>query len=141
MTLLLHCVNIFPTIDKIKNVKYPIMHVWNMVDLRRSHNLELAMHISTDIKNERFVHTDLNGFQYVKRKYYEKLKIQGNVFPMPSGAFIQDSNKRLNILTGQPLGVASLDTSSIQVFLDRRLDQDDNRVNIYLFLKILYFID
>lgn len=103
-----------------------------MVDLRRSHNLELAMHISTDIKNEGYVHTDLNGFQYIKRKNYDKLKIQGNVYPMPSGAFIQDTNKRLNILTGQPLGVASLDPSSIQVFLDRRLDQDDNRVNKFI---------
>lgn len=46
---------------------------------------------------------------------------------MPSGAFIQDSNKRLSILTGQPLGVASQEKSSLQVFLDRRLDQDDNR--------------
>lgn len=46
---------------------------------------------------------------------------------MPSGAFIQDSSMRLNILTGQPLGVASQDPSSLQVFLDRKLDQDDNR--------------
>jgi alpha-mannosidase II len=46
---------------------------------------------------------------------------------MPSGAFIQDSSKRLNILSGQPLGVASQDQSSLQVFLDRKLDQDDNR--------------
>ena len=127
MTILLHCMDIYPTVDRIKNLKYPIMHVWNMVDLRRSHNLELAMHIETNIKNDDFLHTDLNGFQYIKRKNYKKLTIQGNVYPMPSGAFIQDSTQRLNILTAQPLGVATLDPSSIQVFLDRRLDQDDNR--------------
>lgn len=46
---------------------------------------------------------------------------------MPSGAFIQDQNMRINILTGQSLGVASQDPSSLQIFLDRRLDQDDNR--------------
>ena len=46
---------------------------------------------------------------------------------MPSGAYIQDSNNRLNVLSGQPLGVASQEKSSLQIFLDRRLDQDDNR--------------
>ena len=46
---------------------------------------------------------------------------------MPAGAFIQDSEMRMNILTAQPLGVASQDPSSLQVFLDRKLDQDDNR--------------
>jgi hypothetical protein len=56
---------------------------------------------------------------------------------MPTGAFIQDemapsssssSNlMRVNLLSAQPLGAASLQTSSLQVFLDRRLDQDDNR--------------
>jgi alpha-mannosidase II len=127
LTLLLHCVDVYPSIDRIKNLKYPVMHIWNMVDLRHSHNFELAMHIETDIKNDQYVYTDLNGFQYIKRKHYNKLTIQGNVYPMPSGAFIQDTTKRLNLLTGQPLGVASLDPSSLQVFLDRRLDQDDNR--------------
>ena len=46
---------------------------------------------------------------------------------MPTGSFIQDEQMRVNILSAQPLGAASLQTSSLQVFLDRRLDQDDNR--------------
>ena len=59
---------------------------------------------------------------------------------MPTGAFIQDETvssssssssssnlMRVNLLSAQPLGAASLQTSSLQVFLDRRLDQDDNR--------------
>jgi alpha-mannosidase II len=56
---------------------------------------------------------------------------------MPTGAFIQDETTassssssnlmRVNLLSAQPLGAASLQTSSLQVFLDRRLDQDDNR--------------
>jgi hypothetical protein len=80
-------------------------------------------------------YTDLNGFQYIKRHTHSKLPIQGNVYPMPTGAFIQDeiaasssSNlMRVNLLSAQPLGAASLQISSLQVFLDRRLDQDDNR--------------
>ena len=127
MTLLLHCVELYPTIDLIKNFKYPLLSVWNLVDLRQSHNFELAMHMETEIKNEDILHSDLNGFQYLKRKRYQKLTLQGNVYPMPSGAFIQDSTMRLNLLSAQPLGVASLEPYCIQVFLDRRLDQDDNR--------------
>ena len=84
-------------------------------------------------------YTDLNGFQYIKRHTHSKLTIQGNVYPMPTGAFIQDETvsssssssssnlMRVNLLSAQPLGAASLQTSSLQVFLDRRLDQDDNR--------------
>lgn len=127
MTIVLHCVEIYPTITEIKQFKTPFFSVWNVVDLRQSHNYELAMHIETDIKNQETVYTDLNGFQYTKRKRYDKLTIQGNVYPMPSGSFIQDSEARLSVLSAQPLGVASLDPSSIQIFLDRRLDQDDNR--------------
>ena len=77
----------------------------------------------------------MNGFQYIKRHTHSKLPIQGNVYPMPTGAFIQDETTtssssnlmRVNLLSAQPLGAASLQTSSLQVFLDSRLDQDDNR--------------
>ena len=126
-TLLLHCVEFYPSINSKKNFKYPLMNVWNLVDLRHSHNFELAMHLQTDVKNEDILHSDLNGFQFIKRKRHSKLTLQGNVYPMPSAAFIQDSSTRLNLLSAQPLGVASLEPSAIQVFLDRRLDQDDNR--------------
>ena len=126
MLLALHCVEIFPTINQAKGFKIPFANVWNVVDIRKTHNYELAMLVHTNVKNEDVIYTDLNGFQYTKRKRYDKLTIQGNVFPMPTGAFIQDSNLRFNIMTAQPLGVASLANSQMQVFLDRRLDQDDN---------------
>ncbi len=127
MTLVMHCIELLPTINKAKNFKIPVFSAWNVVDLRKSHNYELAMHVETSVDNKDVLYTDLNGFQYTKRKRYDKLTLQGNVYPMPAGAFIQDSNMRFNLLTAQPLGVASLEPSRIQVFLDRRLDQDDNR--------------
>ena len=127
MTLILHCVEFYPSISSARDMKYPMMSVWNMVDLRESHNYELAVLFKSDINNEDVFHTDLNGFQYTRRKTYAKIPLQGNVYPMPTGAFIQDEKLRLNLLSAQPLGVASLHTSELQVFLDRRLDQDDNR--------------
>jgi alpha-mannosidase II len=126
MEIFMHCVEIFPTVNKHKKLKYPLIHVWNVVDLRKTHNYELAMLVQSDIQNKDIIHSDLNGFQYIKRKRHEKLTLQGNVYPMPSGAFIQDSKLRFSVLTAQALGVASLENSHIQVFLDRHLDQDDN---------------
>jgi alpha-mannosidase II len=52
MTIILHCVEFYPTLDKRRNVKFPLINVWNVVDLRQSHNYELAMHLETSIQNK-----------------------------------------------------------------------------------------
>ncbi|CAF0850007.1 unnamed protein product [Brachionus calyciflorus] len=127
MTIILHCVEFYPELNDLKKFQIPHFSVWNVVDLRPTYNFELALEIETDIKNNDEIHTDLNGFQFTKRKRYDKLTLQGNVFPMPSGAFIQDSNLRLNLITAQPVGVGTLNPGAIQVFLDRKLEQDDSR--------------
>ncbi|KAL3234166.1 hypothetical protein MRX96_022686 [Rhipicephalus microplus] len=62
-----------------------------------------------------------------KRHTLAKLTLQGNVYPMPSMMFIQDNSTRLSLLSGQPLGTTSLYTGLVDVFLDRRLNQDDKR--------------
>lgn len=46
--------------------------------------------------------------QMQQRKYYRKLTLQGNVYPMPTMAFLQDKNKRVSILSSQASGVANL---------------------------------
>lgn len=65
---------------------------------------------------------------------------------MPSAAFVEDNDHRLSILSGQPLGVGSMDVGEcmlsmvhfgvpdarlflgwLEIFLDRRVMQDDNR--------------
>lgn len=42
-------------------------------------------------------------------------------------AYIQDSQRRLTLHTAQALGVSSLGNGQLEVILDRRLMQDDNR--------------
>ncbi|CAH0728275.1 unnamed protein product, partial [Brenthis ino] len=90
-------------------------------------DLELAMRFSTGIKNGDVFYTDLNGMQMIKRRYFEKLPLQANFYPLPAAAYIQDDNTRLTLLTSTPLGMAALQPGQIEVMQDRRLSKDDNR--------------
>eukprot|EP01018_Ginkgo_biloba_P022636 Gb_26182 [translate_table: standard] len=89
---------------------------------------ELIARFKTDINNERIFFSDLNGFQTIRRETYDKIPLQGNYYPMPSLAFLQDSNGcRFSIHSRQSLGVASLKNGWLEVMLDRRLTRDDER--------------
>lgn len=90
-------------------------------------NKELIIRFYTDIKNEDIFYTDLNGFQMIRRKRYQKIPLQGNVYPMATTAYIEDTNHRFNVLSGQPLGATSPHSGWLDIFLDRRLLQDDQR--------------
>ncbi|TKS73268.1 Alpha-mannosidase 2x [Collichthys lucidus] len=101
--------------------------ITTMVDIRDQTNKELAMRLVTDIQSGDVFYTDLNGFQMQPRRHYLKLPLQANFYPMPSQAYIQDSHHRLTLHTAQSLGVSSLESGHLEVIMDRRLMQDDNR--------------
>ena len=63
----------------------------------------------------------------IKRKRYSKLPIQANFYPLASMGYIQDSESRLSLVSGQPLGGTSAASGQLEVMMDRRLMQDDNR--------------
>ena len=69
MTIILHCVEFYPTLDKRRNVKYPFINVWNVVDLRQSHNYELAMHLETSIQNKVSLIFNFSN-SWLKRDFY-----------------------------------------------------------------------
>ncbi|CAF0800037.1 unnamed protein product [Rotaria sp. Silwood1] len=104
-----------------------ILEISTTMHLNMNKDTELALQFSTGIKNDVNFFTDLNGFQMIRRKTYDKLPLQGNVYPMPTMAYIEDDFMRLTILAGQPSGVACLKPGVIDVFLDRRLTRDDGR--------------
>lgn len=101
------------------------------VDLNIMSNLrdsgDLSIRLKTDIKSGDTIFTDLNGHTIQQHKYKSKLHTQGNFFPMPSTAFIQDSSTRLSLLGSEPHGAASLAQGWIEVVIDRRTSQDDLR--------------
>lgn len=80
-------------------------------------NKELIMRLKTDIKNKKTYYTDLNGFQMAKRQFFKKIPLQGNVYPMPTVAYIEDLKSRINFFTGQPLAMTSSIDSTIDIFL------------------------
>ncbi|XP_049907620.1 alpha-mannosidase 2 isoform X2 [Epinephelus moara] len=82
--------------------------------------------ISNVASSNRFF-TDLNSFQMQQRRTLSKLPLQANFYPMSSAAFLQDSTSRLSLLSAQSQAVASLRPGELEVVLDRRLQQDDNR--------------
>uniref|UniRef100_A0A4W5QI22 Alpha-mannosidase n=1 Tax=Hucho hucho TaxID=62062 RepID=A0A4W5QI22_9TELE len=90
-------------------------------------NHEIAMRLTSDVDSKDRFFTDLNGFQIQPRRTMAKLPLQANFYPMTSMAYIQDPGTRLTLLTAQSLGSASLVSGQLEVIMDRRLNQDDNR--------------
>ncbi|KAL0270255.1 UNVERIFIED_CONTAM: hypothetical protein PYX00_007725 [Menopon gallinae] len=103
------------------------VEIVNLVDITNENNYELAMRITTNVMNKEEFYTDLNGLQMIQRKRFAKLPLQGNFYPMPTAAYIEDENTRVSIVSGQPLGASSLRQGQLEVVQDRRLRQDDNR--------------
>ncbi|CEF62357.1 Alpha-mannosidase 2x [Strongyloides ratti] len=99
--------------------------IQNSIDISSLKDFELVMKFNTSINNRDIFYTDLNGFQIIKRRYLPEMPIQGNFYPFPSMMYIEDKNKRLSIVTGQPLGVSSLNNGEIEILIDRRSTHDD----------------
>lgn len=111
----------------VQGIERQSVEVSNIVDIRTVHNREIVMRISSKINSQNRFFTDLNGYQIQPRRTMSKLPLQANVYPMSTMAYIQDAEHRLTLLSAQSLGTASMASGQIEVFMDRRLMQDDNR--------------
>lgn len=111
----------------IKGIEGQSVEISNTVDIRKKSNYEIAMKISSGINSQNRFYTDLNGYQIQPRMTMSKLPLQANVYPMTTMAYIQDAEHRLTLHSAQSLGVSSLMSGQIEVIMDRRLMQDDNR--------------
>ncbi|XP_061479767.1 alpha-mannosidase 2 [Rhineura floridana] len=112
---------------KVHGLEGQSLEVSNIVDIRGEYNREIAMRISSDIESHNRFYTDLNGYQIQPRQTMSKLPLQANIYPMATMAYVQDSKMRLTLHSAQSLGVASLKSGQLEVIMDRRLMQDDNR--------------
>ncbi|XP_053668564.1 alpha-mannosidase 2 [Anopheles marshallii] len=110
------------------------IYIENDIDFEappKNRETELFMRFVTDIENGASenpeFYSDLNGFQYQKRVKVAAIGVEGNYFPITSGAFIQDDRMRLTLLTTHAQGAASLEPGQLEVMLDRRTLYDDYR--------------
>ena len=90
-------------------------------------NQEWFVRFETGIKNDGKFVTDLNGFNFETHVHRKDLPTQAQVYPMPGYASIEDSSNRLTVLSTHAQGAASLVTGSLDIWIDRRLAQDDER--------------
>eukprot|EP00039_Didymoeca_costata_P010793 m.146168 g.146168 ORF g.146168 m.146168 type:complete len:1199 (+) comp14965_c0_seq2:71-3667(+) len=118
-----HTVRLFPT----SRLQQMAISIENIVDARGHDNEELTMRILTDVDNRKVFFTDLNGFQMRKRITMDKLPMGGNFFPLPGMGYLEDTSKRVTLHARSAHGCSALENGWIEVVLDRRLSQDDNR--------------
>ncbi|KAM4868807.1 alpha-mannosidase 2 [Urocitellus parryii] len=111
----------------LRGIEGRSVEISNIVNIRNVYNREIAMRISSEINSQNRFYTDLNGYQIQPRMTLSKLPLQANVYPMTTMAYIQDAKNRLTLLSAQSSGVSSLKSGDIEVIMDRRLMQDDNR--------------
>ncbi|KAF5905433.1 epididymis-specific alpha-mannosidase, partial [Clarias magur] len=86
-------------------------------------NREAVLRTITSLSNNRTIYTDNNGYQMMKREYkkYMENTLSRNYYPMVRGAYIEDDDSRLVLLSERAHGVASLSQGQIEVMLHRRL--------------------
>ncbi|XP_013400341.1 alpha-mannosidase 2x [Lingula anatina] len=101
----------------------------NIVDMTQKSmdDRELVMRFRTDIDSSGVFYTDLNGFQFTRRKTLINKPIQANYYPITTMVYMENEQKRFNLLSAQPHGTASMGHGWLEVMLDRRLLRDDHR--------------
>ncbi|CAH8614178.1 unnamed protein product [Schistosoma rodhaini] len=127
---------------KSSGLQSQFIEIENVVNIKvsRPTDIDLFMTIQTNLSNkDRVFYTDSNCFQFTQRQYHDKIPLQGNVYPIACGAYIeQEMNEsddrshakqyqRLNLFTSHPTGVVSPKVGQINVWIDRRSSRDDSR--------------
>lgn len=125
-SLLQHTIRVLNTQTHLDNAIFIENHL--SVEKRHS-NAEIFMRIKTSIDNgnDPEFHTDLNGFQWLKRKRVARVGVEGNFYPITSTIFIQDKNLRATLVTNHAQGATSSNTGEMEVMLDKRTPIDDKR--------------
>lgn len=126
--LLAHTIRIFNSGTAFDNAIY-IENDVNFEAPPKNRETEMFMRLVTSVDNgvRSVMYSDQSGFQYHRREKVQSLGVEANYYPITTGAFIQDSELRLSLLTNHAQGAASLEPGYLEVMLDRRTLYDDYR--------------
>uniref|UniRef100_H2ZRX8 Alpha-mannosidase n=1 Tax=Latimeria chalumnae TaxID=7897 RepID=H2ZRX8_LATCH len=86
-------------------------------------NREAILRTRTDLKTDKTIYTDDNGYQMQKRTYktYKNNTVARNYYPMVRTAYIEDDSIRLAMVTERAHGISSQDNGQVEIMLHRRL--------------------
>ncbi|XP_032876854.1 epididymis-specific alpha-mannosidase [Amblyraja radiata] len=86
-------------------------------------NREAILRMTTDLKTDRTIFTDGNGYQMMKRQYknYSYNTLARNYYPLVRTAYIEENGTRLIILSDRAHGISSQADGQIEMMLHRRL--------------------
>ncbi|VDM36743.1 unnamed protein product [Toxocara canis] len=101
------------------------LNIWS--NATQLNDITLLMHMHTSIDNNNTFYTDVNGLHLMRRRYEQNIPLEANIYPMASEAMIEDARVRLTVIAGQPTGVTSSTSGSLDLMLDRRLIGDDGK--------------
>ncbi|XP_078394553.1 epididymis-specific alpha-mannosidase isoform X1 [Cetorhinus maximus] len=86
-------------------------------------NREAILRMATDLKTDRTIYTDNNGYQMMKRLYklHTNNTLARNYYPLVRTAYIEESGTRLVILSERAHGISSQADGQLEMMLHRRL--------------------
>lgn len=105
------------------------VHVRQELNIQTLRDREVILRMRTDLRLRKPAEffSDQNGLQFIRRRANENVALEANYYPLTSGAFLDDGERRVSLLAAQPHGVASLEPGWLEVMLDRNLRYDDGR--------------
>ncbi|XP_051894984.1 epididymis-specific alpha-mannosidase isoform X2 [Pristis pectinata] len=86
-------------------------------------NREAILRMTTDLKTDRIIFTDSNGYQMMKRQYKDHTNntLARNYYPLVRTAYIEEKDTRLIILSERAHGISSQFDGHVEMMLHRRL--------------------
>ncbi|GMT33075.1 hypothetical protein PFISCL1PPCAC_24372, partial [Pristionchus fissidentatus] len=105
------------------------VHISIRVDISKEHNTEMVWSVESapNQADDSAFYTDSVGLQMLRRKSYATLQTPANYYPMPTAAILEDSSKRITVVTDVEHGVMETGRMGMEVMIDRMLNQDDGK--------------
>uniref|UniRef100_A0A1I7TR10 mannosyl-oligosaccharide 1,3-1,6-alpha-mannosidase n=1 Tax=Caenorhabditis tropicalis TaxID=1561998 RepID=A0A1I7TR10_9PELO len=113
------------SINNVQGLSGQEVDISMLIDITKEKNTELMTRFSTKWQKP-ITFTDSVGMQLLKRDYY-KLPVQNNYYPMPTAAVLQNGKQRLSIVSNVEHGARFLENGSVEINIDRILNQDDGK--------------
>ncbi|CAJ0959170.1 unnamed protein product, partial [Mesorhabditis belari] len=99
-----------------------------LLDITKRKNFELGVRFDSALNvNTTWHYTDSVGLQLIKRAPYHGHEVGSDYYPMPTAVVMDDRALRLTIASNVEHGAMFPKNGSVEIMLDRMLNQDDGK--------------